>query len=72
MLQTITIEAMGVPEIRAGSIVPVKIGAVGDLAVSRLLLAEKVTHEEVTELMGANAERLAKILLQLVYAYQEC
>ena len=44
VLQTITIEAMGVPEIRAGSIVPVKIGAVGDLAVSRLLLAEKVTH----------------------------
>ena len=35
-------------------------------------LAEKVTHEEVTELMSANAERLAKILLHLVYAYQEC
>ena len=44
VLQTVTIEALGVPEIRAGSIVPIRIGAVSDLAVSRLLLAEKVTH----------------------------
>lgn len=44
VLQTITIEALGVPEIRAGSVVPVRIGAVSDLAAPRLLLAEKVTH----------------------------
>lgn len=44
VLQTITIEALGVPEIRAGSVVPVRIGAVSDLATPRLLLAEKVTH----------------------------
>ncbi len=44
VLQTVTIEALGVPEIRAGSVVPVRIGAVSDLAAPRLLLAEKVTH----------------------------
>lgn len=44
VLQTITLEALGVSEIRAGSIVPVRIGAIGELSVSRLLLAEKVTH----------------------------
>lgn len=44
VLQTITLEAMGVLEIRAGSIVPVHIGSIEELSVSRLLLAEKVTH----------------------------
>lgn len=44
VLQTITLEALGVPEIRAGSIVPIRIDAVTDLATTRLLLAEKVTH----------------------------
>lgn len=43
--QTITIDSIGVPEVRAGSIVPVHIGAVPDLAVTRLLLVEKVTHK---------------------------
>ncbi len=44
VLQTITLEALGVPEIHAGSIVPICIGAIEELAVPRLLLAEKVTH----------------------------
>lgn len=44
VLQTLTIEAMGVTSIRAGSIIPVKIAGVEGLAPSRLLLAEKVTH----------------------------
>ncbi len=44
VLQTLTIEAMGMPVIRAGSIVPVQIAEVDGLASSRLLLAEKVTH----------------------------
>lgn len=44
VLQTLTLEAMGVPEIRAGSIVPIRIGNVTELSTSRLLLAEKVTH----------------------------
>lgn len=44
VLQTITLEAMGVAEIRAGSIVPIRIGAIEELSVSRLLLVEKVTH----------------------------
>ena len=45
ILQTMTIEALGVDGIRAGAIVPVRVGAIEDLSVSRLLLAEKVTHK---------------------------
>ncbi len=44
VLQTLSLEALGVPEVRAGSIVPVHISAVDDLSSTRLLLAEKVTH----------------------------
>ena len=44
VLQTITFDAIGIPGIRAGTILPVKIGDVDDLSVPRLLLAEKVTH----------------------------
>ncbi len=44
VLQTLTLEAMGVPQVRAGSIIPIRIGAITELAVTRLLLAEKVTH----------------------------
>lgn len=44
-LQTITLEALGIPGIRAGSIIPVRIGDIGDLSATRLLLAEKVTHK---------------------------
>ena len=44
VLQTLTLEALGVPAIRAGSIIPVRIEAVPELSVTRLLLAEKVTH----------------------------
>ena len=44
VLQTLTIEAIGVPGLRAGMIIPVRFGDINDLSVSRLLLAEKVTH----------------------------
>ena len=44
VLQTLTIEAIGVPGLRAGMIIPVCFGDINDLSVSRLLLAEKVTH----------------------------
>ena len=40
VLQTVSFEAVGVKEIRAGTIVPVRIGAVNDLQISRLLLTE--------------------------------
>lgn len=42
--QTIKIKSMGMPDIRAGFILPVNISTVKDLSVSRLLLCEKVTH----------------------------
>lgn len=42
--QTIKIEAIGIPALRAGMIVPVRLGKVESLSVSRLLLAEKVDH----------------------------
>lgn len=44
VLQTLTIEAIGVPGLRAGMIIPVRFGDINDLSVSRLLLTEKVTH----------------------------
>lgn len=49
VLQTITLESMGVPGVRGGSIVPVKISKIDDLSASRLLLAEKVTHKFETD-----------------------
>ena len=45
VLQTLKLEAIGVPEIRAGMILPVQVGDIEDLAISRLLLAEKVTQK---------------------------
>lgn len=42
--QSLTIEAMGIPGIRAGVILPVLINAVESLSFNRVLLAEKVTH----------------------------
>lgn len=44
VLQTISIDAIGVPGFRAGMIIPVEIDAVSDLSFNRLLLAEKVVH----------------------------
>ena len=44
-MQELSIDALGVPGLRAGMIVPVKLSAVDSLSVSRLLLAEKVTHK---------------------------
>lgn len=45
VVQSLTIEALGVPGLRAGMIVPVRISAVDSLSVSRLMLTEKVTHK---------------------------
>lgn len=45
VVQELSIDALGVPGLRAGMIVPVKLSAVDSLSVSRLLLAEKVTHK---------------------------
>lgn len=42
--QTLKLESMGVPKIRAGMLIPVFIGAVDALNTNRILLAEKVTH----------------------------
>ena len=42
--QSLTLEAMGIPGIRAGVILPVLINAVESLSFNRILLAEKVTH----------------------------
>lgn len=49
VLQTLELEAIGMPEVRAGSILPVCIGAVDVLKTPRLLLVEKVTHKFETE-----------------------
>lgn len=42
--QSLSLEAMGIPGIRAGMIMPVVISAVSDLSSNRVLLVEKVTH----------------------------
>ena len=44
VLQTLKVEALGVPGLRAGMIIPVKIGAVDVLSASRLLIIERITH----------------------------
>ena len=44
VLQSLTIEAMGVPGIRAGSIIPVLIRDVQELTVNRVLLVDKCSH----------------------------
>lgn len=44
VLQTITLDAIGEIRIRAGSIVPVQVSGIDDLEMTRLLIAEKVTH----------------------------
>ena len=45
VLQTLKLEAIGLVELRAGMIVPVQLGDIEDLASTRLLLCEKVTHK---------------------------
>ncbi len=45
VLQTLTLEALGVPGIRAGFLIPVRIEEIDELSSTRLLLAEKVTHK---------------------------
>lgn len=44
VLQTITIDAIGIPGLRAGMIIPVKLGTIKELSAVRLMLTEKVTH----------------------------
>lgn len=44
VLQSLTVEAIGVPGIRAGSIIPVLIRDVQELTLNRVLLVEKCTH----------------------------
>lgn len=44
VVQSLTLEAMGVTGIRAGMIIPVLITAIKDLSYNRVLLCEKVTH----------------------------
>ena len=44
MGQTVQIDALGIPGLRAGNIIPVKISEVEPLSYNRLLLAEKVKH----------------------------
>lgn len=65
-----TISGMtGVPEVTLANELGLKYGSLAMVTNYACGLADKVTHEEVTELMGLNAERLAKILLELVWAY---
>lgn len=45
LVQTVSMTALGVPGLRAGNIVPVRIYEVETLSQNRLLLAEKVVHE---------------------------
>ena len=45
VLQTLKLETIGLVELRAGMIVPVQLGDIEDLASTRLLLCEKVTHK---------------------------
>ncbi len=42
--QSLTLEAVGVPGIRAGSIIPVLIRDIQDLSFNRVLLVDKATH----------------------------
>ena len=44
ILKTVKIDAIGIPELRAGMIVPIRIKSIGDLERATLLIAEKVTH----------------------------
>ena len=44
VLQTLTIEAMGITGIRAGMVIPVLIRDIQELSFNRVLLVEKVTH----------------------------
>ena len=45
VMQTLSIEAVGIPGIRPGMMIGVMIGAVDTLKVNRVLLVEKVTHK---------------------------
>lgn len=44
ILKTVKIDAIGIPELRAGMVVPIRIKNIGDLQKVALLIAEKVTH----------------------------
>ena len=44
ILKTVKIDAIGIPELRAGMVVPIRIKNIGDLQKVTLLITEKVTH----------------------------
>lgn len=44
VLQSFSQDALGVPGLRAGMIIPIRVQAVGSLSTTRLLICEKVTH----------------------------
>lgn len=44
ILKTVKIDAIGIPELRAGMVVPIRIKNIGDLQKVALLITEKVTH----------------------------
>ncbi len=54
--KTISIDAIGVPDLRAGMIVPIRIKEIGDLKKTAFLLAEKVTHTFEGESHTMNVE----------------
>lgn len=45
LVQTVSIDAIGIPGLRAGNVVPIRISQVETLSQNRLLIAEKVTHK---------------------------
>lgn len=44
ILKTVKIDAIGIPELRAGMVVPIRIKNIGDLQKVTLLITEKVIH----------------------------
>jgi hypothetical protein len=45
LLQSVKISAIGIPGLRAGNVIPVRITQVSELSSNRILLAEKVSHK---------------------------
>ena len=63
VVQSAKITAMGIPGLRAGNVIPVKITQIQELSMNRLLLAEKVTHKHAggahtTDIEVKNFEQL--------------
>jgi hypothetical protein len=45
LLQSVKMTAIGIPGLRAGNVIPVRISQVAELSMNRILLAEKVSHK---------------------------